>query len=216
MPIEEMGAFFDARADIYDEHMLTDLKLDTFYAAAAEFVEPPRPDFRLLDLGCGTGLELRRLYETFPQMRVTGVDVSPEMLKRLRKKLPGKPIELICGSYFDADFNGGFDIALSTYSLHHFSAEAKRGLYQKIHAALLPGGRFVFGDYTVQTQALQDEFLAESARLLSENSVPDGVFLHFDTPFTAENEVRVMQEAGFTCVRLRQTWESASIITAEK
>jgi predicted acetyltransferase len=57
--LEEMSAFFNFRADTYDNHMLDDLGLDEFYEAIAACFNAPLK--RLLDLGCGTGLELERL-----------------------------------------------------------------------------------------------------------------------------------------------------------
>jgi len=210
-----MSDFFNARAAAYDDHMLTACDLGEFYKEIAELVNPPRPGFRLLDLGCGTGLELERLIAKYPDMKVTGVDLSPDMLGLLRAKYPAKPLTLICGSYFDADFGRGYDYVLSTESFHHFVAEKKRALYAKIHASLKPGGLFILGDYTVKSQEQQDNLLAESARIRLENGIPDGEFYHIDIPFTAENERRLMQDARFVNVRIAREWENTSIITAE-
>jgi len=174
MSLKKMAAFFDDMSEIYDEHMLCTNKMEDFYAIIAELVRPSRPDFRLLDLGCGTGLELERLFVRYPDMRVTGIDLSPGMLELLRAKFPGKRMEIICGSYFDADFGAGFDTALSTKSLHHFGEGEKRGLYAKIRAALKPGGLFILGDNTVQSQERQDELMRENAALRRENGIPDG------------------------------------------
>ena len=53
--LEKMGAFFDARLDGYDEHMLTDIEgAGEFYPFTASLL----PEGNILDLGCGTGLEL--------------------------------------------------------------------------------------------------------------------------------------------------------------
>ncbi|MCL2461889.1 MAG: methyltransferase domain-containing protein [Defluviitaleaceae bacterium] len=213
MPIEKMADFFKARADTYDGHMLTECGLAGLYEEIAELVVPARPDFRLLDLGCGTGLELERLFAGYPDMRATGIDLSPDMLERLRAKFPGKSIEIVCGSYFDIVFASDYDYVLSTESFHHFDARQKRGLYKKIRKALKPGGMFILGDYTASTQAEQDESFAESARLRLENNIPDGEFCHIDTPFTAANERRLMEEAGFADVKIVREWENTSIIT---
>jgi len=215
MSLEKMSDFFNARAGAYDDHMLIECGLGEIYAEIAELVRPGRSDFSLLDLGCGTGLELERLFSKYPDMRVTCIDLSPGMLELLRAKCQRKSIEIICGSYFDVDFGSGFDFALSVESFHHFSAEQKRCLYSKIRAALKPGGLFILGDYTVKTQERQDDLLAESIRLRLENGVPDGEFYHIDIPFTADNERRLMEEAGFVNVRIVREWENTSIITAE-
>ena len=37
---------------------------------------------RLLEVGCGTGRNLRRLAQKYPNMQLMGIDVSPDMLQR--------------------------------------------------------------------------------------------------------------------------------------
>ena len=74
MSLEKMNEFFNARADMYDSHMLDDLGLDEFYIAITDYFD--KPVKRLLDLGCGTGLELDRLFERFPDMEVAGIGLS--------------------------------------------------------------------------------------------------------------------------------------------
>ena len=214
MSLEKMDDFFNVRADLYDSHMLNDLGLDEFYEAIDACLD--KPITRLLDLGCGTGLELERLFERFPNTEVTGIDMSSEMLKKLELKYPGKSLRLICGSYFDEDFEGVYDCVLSTYSLHHFSEDEKLALYRKIHAALHWNGVFVFGDYTVSTLERQQELLAYNDTKRREQGIPDGEVYHFDTPFTPETEIRLMKTAMFFDVEVIRQWESTSIIIAKR
>ena len=102
--LEKMGDFFDSRSDGYEEHQLTAIaSAEEFYPFTAGCL-PQLPGSRILDLGCGTGLELGYYYEKVPTAEVTGVDLAPGMLKRLRKKFPGKSLTLILGSYFDLPF----------------------------------------------------------------------------------------------------------------
>ena len=209
-----MSAFFNVRADTYDSHMLDDLELDEFYEAIGACFNTPVA--RLLDLGCGTGLQLERLFKRFPGMEVTGIDMSYEMLKIMREKYPDKKLRLLCGSYFDVSFEGLFDSVLTTYSLHHFSEESKLKLYKRVYAALKPEGLFVFGDYTVSTIERQAELLAENDRIRIEQKIADGEFYHFDTPFTAETEIRLMKTAGFASTDVIRQWENTSIIIAKK
>ena len=214
--LEEMADFFNARADSYDDHML--VNLGEFYEMIATCID--KPIERLLDLGCGTGLELKQLFEKYPDTEVTGIDMSAEMLKKLKEKFPDKKLRLICGSYFDVDFKGGaegmYDCVLSTYSLHHFSQESKLVLYKKIYDCLKPGGTFVFGDYTVMTNEQQKMLLEENEVHRKKQGIADGKFYHFDTPFTAETEVKLMKSAGFMFAETVWQQEKASIIVAGK
>lgn len=56
--IEKMGEFFDNRLDGYDEHQLTCIEsAREFYPYTANCL-PKEMESYVLDLGCGTGLEL--------------------------------------------------------------------------------------------------------------------------------------------------------------
>lgn len=214
-PLEKMDVFFDLRADTYDQHMLDDLQLDPFYAAIDQAVGDLAPAAKLVDLGCGTGLELARLFARCPSLEVTGVDLSGEMLAKLRAKYPNQSLSLIQGSYFDVPLpKAGFDCALSTYSLHHFEQGQKAQLYGRIYDALRPGGLYVEGDYTCQTQDQQDAFQAQGRLLKAQAGLDQEHPYHFDIPFTAEATAALLRQAGFQTVSLVWSGRDVSILVA--
>ena len=218
-PFEEMSVFFNNVASGYDDHMLSVGLGESFYNIIADYFDAPVT--RLLDLGCGTGLQLEGLFEKFPDIEITGIDMSADMLKLLEEKYPDKKINVICGSYFDVDFGGIYPSVLSTYSLHHFSEKDKLALYEKIYAALDDGGLFVFGDEIVATLERQQELLDENDKKRREHNVPDGEFYHFDTPFTTETEIKLMKAAGFKSAEVvwqqyRTDVDGTGIIIARK
>ena len=58
MKLERMADFFAARVNGYDEHMRTTIEgASDFYAYTASLL-PLEKGTQVLDLGCGTGLEL--------------------------------------------------------------------------------------------------------------------------------------------------------------
>ena len=129
--LEKMADFFAARVDMYDEHMINDVEgCREGYRKMAEYV--PEGCKSLLDLGCGTGLELEAIFRKYPDISVTGIDLCEEMLERLRGKYTDKNIKLICGDYFTEDLGEGFDCAVSFQTMHHFSHKRKISLYQRI------------------------------------------------------------------------------------
>ena len=214
--LESMTDFFAARLEGYDEHMRRDIEgASDFYAYTAALL-PADPGAKVLDLGCGTGLELEELFALNPSARVTGIDLSAEMLDALRAKFPDRGIALIVGSYFDVPLGeGAFDAAVSVESLHHFPAEMKLDLYRKLRAALRPGGRFVLTDYFAESEALEEEYFRELARLRREQRIPEDVFVHYDTPLTVEHEADVLRRAGFADVRALKCWGSTWTVLAE-
>ena len=198
--LEKMADFFAARVQGYDEHMLKNVQ-----GCREGYTEMTKrlPDGieSLLDLGCGTGLELDEIFKRFPTLRVTGIDLTSEMLDELHRKHPDKDLTLICDDYFTADFTGApFDAVVSFESLHHFTKEKKQALYQRIFDALMPDGIYIECDYMAKDDAEEDALFAECARLRREQGLDPEAFYHFDTPCTVENQKKMLNGVGFAHV----------------
>lgn len=211
-----MNEFFAARADGYEEHMLTYVEgSKEAYIKMAQLL--PKSCKNMLDLGCGTGLELDEIFKLFPDLYVTGIDLTQAMLDKLLQKHPDKHLNLICGSYFDIGLGKSeYDCAVSFQTLHHFSHDVKIELYRKLFDALNPDGRYIECDYMVETQEEEDRYYAENARLRKEQGIPDGMFCHYDTPCTVKNQTEMLQTAGFTQVKQVFRMGGTTILTAMK
>lgn len=214
--LERMDEFFDRRLNGYDEHMLRDIEsAEAFYPFTARLL-PREAHSRVLDLGCGTGLELEYYFRLNPSAQVTGVDLAPGMLGALKKKFPGKAVTLIHGSYFDVPFGeAAFDAAVSVESLHHFTKEEKLPLYSRLHAALRPGGAFILTDYFAPSQELEMAYRQELLRLKREQGAADGAFYHYDTPLTVYHETQALLEAGFSSVEVLGSWGATHTLRAK-
>ena len=95
--LEKMSDFFEARLDGYDEHMMTNIECASeFYPFTAKQL-PTAENCHILDLGCGTGLELQEYYKRNSSAKVTGIDLSQGMLTELQRKFVAKNITLILG-----------------------------------------------------------------------------------------------------------------------
>lgn len=217
MTLERMDDFFAARIEGYDEHMKTSIEgASDFYRYTASLL-PKENGARILDLGCGTGLELEALYRLNPGADVTGIDLSSAMLGKLRAKFPDQSITLIHGSYFDTPFGeNAFDAAVSVESLHHFEADRKRGLYRKLHAALRENGFFVLTDYFAESEALEREYFQNLRDLKKAQGLKDDAFYHYDTPLTAAHETELLFQAGFSKVLEAARWGSTITLLAKK
>ena len=211
MRLEEMAAFFDARADGYEAHMLSDVSgSDRFYSETVRAL-PLKPGMKLLDPGCGIGLELDPLFALCPDAWVTGIDLSDHMLDALRKKHAGHSLTLVQGDCFAVPFPGLFDAAVSVEAMHHFEAAAKLRLYRKIAAALAPGGVYVEIDFVAGDEAFEKCCL-EGLR----STVPDrpAGFYHIDIPMTVGYQLNLMREA-FSRAELVWREGSTAIFRAE-
>ena len=215
--LEKMSEFFEARLDGYDEHMLTNIEsADEFYPFTAKQL-PTSENCHILDLGCGTGLELEEYYPLNPSATVTGIDLSQGMLSALKKKFVGKDITLICDSYFDVPFAvSSFDAAVSVESLHHFTKEKKVPLYVKLHRALKENGYFVLTDYFSLSDEEEQMHRQNLIALKSEQGITDDEFYHYDTPLTVKHETEALLEAGFSSVIVLKNWGATYTIKSVK
>ncbi len=215
--LEEMAAFFENRLEGYDEHMMTAIEgAAEFYKFTAAQLPSEKSD-TILDLGCGTGLELVEYFALNPFASVFGIDLSEKMLSALKNKFPDKKLNLIRGSYFDVPFgNDRFDAAVSVESLHHFTAEQKRSLYQKLRDSLKMNGYFMLTDYFAESSALEKEYFETFHRLKEEQGISDNLFYHYDTPLTVDHEIEVLKSAGFSHCMILKNWGSTYTIKANK
>ena len=215
--LEKMADFFENRLDGYDEHMMSNIEAaDEFYPFTAKQL-PTTENCHILDLGCGTGLELEEYYPLNPSAKITGVDLSQGMLSALKKKFADKDITLICGSYFDVHFGMSlFDSAVSVESLHHFTKAEKVPLYAKLHRALKDGGYFVLTDYFSLTDEEEQMHRQNLSELKTEQGISDDAFYHYDTPLTVKHETEALLEAGFSSVEVLKNWGATYTIKAVK
>jgi tRNA (cmo5U34)-methyltransferase len=214
--LEKMADFFTARVDEYDNHMMNDVVgCKEGYKKMAELL--PETVVDLLDLGCGTGLELDEIFKIHPNIKVTGVDLSKTMLGVLKQKHPNQDLTLINANYFDYDFGiERFDAAISFQTMHHFSHEQKIKLYSRVYSALKPGGKYIECDYMVIEQKDEDFYFKENERIRKEQNIADGEFYHYDIPCTIENQLKMLHRAKFEKVEIVWRLENTTIVVAER
>ena len=213
--LEKMSDFFEARLDGYDEHMLTNIEsAEEFYPFTAKLL-PTTEDCHILDLGCGTGLELGEYFALNPSAKVTGIDLSSGMLAELKRKFSDKDITLMLGSYFDLPLgNNVFDAAVSVESLHHFTKKEKVPLYAKLHKSLKNGGYFVLTDYFSLSDEEEQMHRQNLIALKAEQGIADDAFYHYDTPLTVKHEIEALLESGFSSVEVLKNWGATYTIKA--
>ncbi len=210
-PVEGMAEFFARRIGQYEDVHLG--RWAEEYAHIADYFEDGMQT--LLDIGCGTGLELAALFRRFPRLAVTGVDLSEPMLRRLREHYAGRNLTLVQADYFTHPFGErAFDAALSFETLHHFPAEKKLALYRKLFRAVKAGGCYVECDYVACCE--EEEALCRAASEARRRSadVPEERLVHLDTPLTLEHQRELMRRAGARSVETLYQNGSTAIFKA--
>lgn len=159
-----VARMFDSVAARYDlVNSLLSMGLDKRWRRAAARAIPTRA--RVLDLGCGSG----KLGEMLaPRARVTGLDVSAEML-RTAQRAYGEQQSFVLGSAFALPFDDAtFEGATSAFVLRNLSDLA--GAFVELRRVVAPGGTIALVDITgPQTKALRvgfDAYFSSVAPLL--------------------------------------------------
>ena len=170
-----------------------------------------------LDLGCGTGLELDKIWEKNPDMEVTGVDLCQSMLDKLLKKHSDKRLTVVCQDYFKYYFGcAKWDAVISFESLHHFLPERKKELYRNAYNSLKRGGVFLLGDYIACCDEEEELLYNTYLKRRNQFAIPDDRFVHFDIPLTLEHERELLQNAGFAIEKVLDNPDGVTIIVARK
>lgn len=95
----------------------------------------------VLDLGCGTGINLIPLIKR--GARTIGIDISPDLIRLARKRLDDAQLEsdLRAGSAYDTGLaDESVDVVYCMSLVHHLDIERVRDEMRRI---LVPGGRII-------------------------------------------------------------------------
>ncbi|PRX43463.1 phosphatidylethanolamine N-methyltransferase /phosphatidyl-N-methylethanolamine N-methyltransferase [Prauserella shujinwangii] len=105
----------------------------------------------VLEVALGTGLNL----PWYPGgVRLTGVDLSPEMLEHARRRAAdlGREVDVRVGDAQRLEFpDSSFDTVVSTYSL--CAVPDERAAVEEMWRVLRPGGTLLLADHVVSTSA---------------------------------------------------------------
>lgn len=97
-----------------------------------------RPGVRVLDVACGTGVLIPDYLERGVES-VTGVDISPEMIRIAEGKFPEERVRFLCGDVEELDLKPEYDCVVVYNAFPHFP-EPER-LVRRLSELLVPGGR---------------------------------------------------------------------------
>ncbi|MDR0929877.1 MAG: GNAT family N-acetyltransferase [Oscillospiraceae bacterium] len=219
-PAEEMGAFFTARVAEYDGARYLDMKGQ--YERFASHMPMTDQPLRILDIGCGTGIEYRYIWEKAPHAHITGIDLSAGMLDALAAKHAYKKHlwTSIQASYLDWDYPAGaFDLIVSSQTMHHFEPEQKVSLYRKLLMALKPGGYYIEFDF-MGDESLEADYRRRYEQAMRHTPPAVAGRYHLDIPFTPQRQMRLLEASGFAPVTMLEDGtaspNSYAILRAEK
>jgi ubiquinone/menaquinone biosynthesis C-methylase UbiE len=113
--------------------------------ARALQVAPPERGMKVLDIGCGTGVQLAIYQEK--ECEVFGLDLSEPMLKVARENLGSKAI-LTNGDATRMPYpERTFDLVMSSLFLHQLRVEVRSAALREVMRVLQPEGRILLVDF---------------------------------------------------------------------
>lgn len=155
---------------------------------------------RLIDVGCGSGIYLRRAAEAVPSLTATGIDLDSTVVEEAQRNITGwglgSRVSVRRGDLLDppADLRGPWDMALLLQNVYYFPAADRAVALGRLRELLAPGGvalvATVVADPTSAMAAHMDVVLQSTAGT-------------FALP-TANGLRQDLLEAGFTDVCQRR------------
>lgn len=110
----------------------------------------PNQAHRILEVGCGTGYNLRLLARRFPKAQLTGLDVSTHMIQKAARTTQAyaqrTTLEECPYSFGDTHRHGQIDALLFSYSLTMINPQWE-SLVRQAKADLKPGGYIAVVDF---------------------------------------------------------------------
>jgi len=182
-----------------------------------------RPLERFLDIGSGDGAMSELVRSFAPTAEAVLVDFSEPMLARAGRRLGGEGwravrADLSGPGWLQALPAGPYDAAVSSFAIHHLTAERKRALFAELLGLLAPGAMFVNVDVVVIGGPLaglfDEQILANAAarRGGGQHGGEEPFDDHSeDRPDPVEDQLAWMREAGFEDVELHFKWAEGAI-----
>ena len=130
-----------ARAVMFKMNRDVEKRVARACSFVADVVKDAGASGRALDVGCGPGVLVPHLLKAgLTAKQITGIDLSPEMIRNAQSQHPG--VDFIASDFIKVfDDDGGFDCIIFCSALHDMPDQALA--LQKAKALLRPGGRIV-------------------------------------------------------------------------
>src|SRR5262245_49051721 len=134
-------------------------------ATLADWASKQNEPLRIIDLGCGDAWLAAHAFKNANVVAYHGVDVSDSAIERARKNAAiwQSRAEVAAGNlaeFLRKQQDASANVVLASYSIHHFSSEAKIALIADCRRVLAPGGTFLWIDAVRNDDESRDAYIA--------------------------------------------------------
>jgi 4-hydroxy-2,2'-bipyrrole-5-carbaldehyde O-methyltransferase len=121
--------------------------LEPILGEAVDDVVPARGAVRLLEIGCGSGIYIRRAAARNPQLTALAVELQPEVAAAARENIRAWGLEsratLEVGDVRHRAAEPAFDLATLHNNIYYFRVAERGSLLRHVRGFLRPGGRLL-------------------------------------------------------------------------
>lgn len=151
---------------------------------------------RVLDIGCGTGILLHYLSESYPGIQLSGIDPVKEMLAVARQRLPSSADLREGWAEYLPFSDHHFDVVFCC-SMFHYIGDPATALHE-IRRVLRPGGMLIMTDWCKDYLTIRiSEFFLKTF---------DKAYCH---SYRSGDIINLLQKSNFTILK----WERYKINT---
>ncbi len=204
-----IGQAFNSSIDYYDDWMRKALpNYEDIYKTALELIHfQPAVPIDVLDLGAGTGLFSKHVFEKYPNARFLLYDLADKMIDVAKNRFRSHPqqFEFFIGDYRTLRISREFDLVISSLSVHHLDDNDKKLLFRSVYDVLRKPGIFINIDQIRgDTPYLQDLYWnhwldqvkrAESSEKRIQESIDRRK--NYDRDSLLKDQLQWLLEAGF-------------------
>jgi len=169
----------------------------------------------LYDLGCSTGALPIALSEKFKEtaFQYSGIDNSKAMVDKAQNNIEKfsddykdhHKIEFVTGDIREIDFNNAA-IFIASYTLQFVPPGEREKLVKKLYCQLPPGGAFIMSEKVLENGKLPTELFKKMHYLQKRDQGYSDIEISQKreaiekvlVPFTVENNLKMLEETGFS------------------
>ena len=143
--LDQSKKCFDKLADLY-EFQSWFSEPEKCYQPVIEIVKTQKGTLRLLDLGCGNGIVLKRVCDELSNVeKALGIDLSPNMVEKAKERLYGCNCNVIEGTIESVKIKPNYyKMVLCMHSFHHYPKPLRS--LKHINKAMEKNGLLILAD----------------------------------------------------------------------
>ena len=226
MNITKIQEQFNAIAQKYDNQRRCFIPcFDDFYKTSISLLKYYKNDFeKIVDLGAGTGLLTKEIYELYPNANYLLIDISKDMLKIAEKRFKGLDnFEFLEYNYIEDIPVKSCDLVCSALSIHHLENDDKENLYKNIYKKLDEKGCFINLDQFIgKTETINNLYnewwndFIDRSKITPEAQAAGLERRKLDKENTTAETIKLLKNSGFRTVECVYAFMKFAVIIAIK